>query len=225
MCRYPPVTQTVLLTRHPLPWNSRLFISLSGHRLWLTLLTRILTQLRERGLGRVGKWKLERWWLARGSEDTLYGGAPASAGIHLEHSVLEKEPEGPFSMGVHCRTKIRILWGVAVSPFALQTCALGLLPRETHSALDGKGPLLILLCTAVRGRNNFCPAHVLGPYEDNIPAQRPTETSDISHETKRRKTFPTQGPAMRSPNNTDGWNVWEYVTFSVWVWKFASVTI
>lgn len=63
--RYPPVPQTVLLTRHPVPWNKSVFISLSGHRLWFTLLTCILTQLRERGLGRLGKWKLERWWLAQ----------------------------------------------------------------------------------------------------------------------------------------------------------------
>lgn len=37
-----------------------------------------------------------------GGEYTLYGGDPALAGIRWEHSVLEKEPEGPFSVGIHC---------------------------------------------------------------------------------------------------------------------------
>ena len=52
---YPLVTQTVLLARHSLLWNKRLFISRPAHRLWLMLPRGMLIQSRERGLGGLGK--------------------------------------------------------------------------------------------------------------------------------------------------------------------------
>lgn len=53
--RYPLVTQTVLLTNPSLLRNRSLSISLPGHRFWLILPIRVLTQLRKTGLGRPGK--------------------------------------------------------------------------------------------------------------------------------------------------------------------------
>lgn len=52
--RYPLVTRLSCLL-DALLWNTSLFISLHGQRLWLILSVCILTQLRERGLGRLGK--------------------------------------------------------------------------------------------------------------------------------------------------------------------------
>lgn len=71
--------------------------------------------------GKTGEMKAGEVVAGTGGEDTLYGGDPASAGIPMEHSVLEKEPEGPFSVGVHCsqKPKIRISWHVAISPVTL----------------------------------------------------------------------------------------------------------
>ena len=64
----------------------------------------------------------------------------------MEHSVLEEEAEAPFSTRGHRsqKTKLTILWCVAISPFALQTCTLRVLPTEIHSAPDEKGPILVL---------------------------------------------------------------------------------
>jgi len=61
-------------------------------------------------------------------------------------SVLEQEAKAPFSTHGHCsqKTKVTILWCVAISPFTLRTCTLRVLPTEIHSALDEKGPILIL---------------------------------------------------------------------------------
>lgn len=79
--------------------------------------------------------------------------------------------------------------------FALLTCAFGVLPTEIFSVPEEKGPDLVQPPGSVVLHRGGIPSLLINfsdPSEDYIPASRP-EKSEISHDGKSGKTFPTHG--------------------------------